>query len=262
MNTVIKECERRGWPVSATTTEWFCTVINVGGCDVGVQLAEGLLQEPRQLSESEKIQESQRERPRKRPLYILAPNGRLTLRIQCSEARLYGHWRDGKRRRLEDMLDAFMAYIEKAPEEKIKADKARAEAEKLAAEAEERRRVAEQLRLEEEERQAELRRARQRVLQAEQARVDELLADAESWEESRRLRAYIKERLSQARRAGKPIGRNSEFGKWLIWARAQADRLDPLVKSPPSILDTKPTPSPPAEERNSFADYLNSLGQR
>ena len=36
---------------------------------------------------------------------------------------------------------------------------------------------------------------------------------------------------------GKDISGDSELGKWLVWATAQADRLDPLKESPPSILD-------------------------
>ena len=68
--------------------------------------------------------------------------------------------------------------------------------------------------------------------------------------------------LRAGKLTGQDIGRESEFGKWLIWARAQADRLDPLVKSPPSILDTEPAPGPPVETRKSFAEIMNSLYER
>ncbi len=30
-----------------------------------------------------------------------------------------------------------------------------------------------------------------------------------------------------------------ELAEWIAWATSQADRLDPLAKSPPSILDGK-----------------------
>ena len=250
MDTLIKECERRGWTVRATATRCFCTVITVDGCDVGIRLVEAWRQEPRVLSESEKAREEQRERPRKRPPYNLTPNGRLTLRIECSEARLYGQWRDGKRRRLEDMLDDAVAHLAGTPEGKRQVDKALAVAE-------ERRREEERIRQEEEERQRE----QQRIRMAEQERVNKLLDDAESWEQSRRLRAYIEARLAKMKADGEDMTQESKSGKWATWARNQADRLDPLVKSQPSILDTAPDPDPPAESKKSFAEIMNSLGE-
>lgn len=33
------------------------------------------------------------------------------------------------------------------------------------------------------------------------------------------------------------INPESKFAKWLVWASLQADRLDPLNNSPPSILN-------------------------
>ena len=72
---------------------------------------------------------------------------------------------------------------------------------------------------------------------AEQARVDALIAESERWEKSNRLRDYIKAKMARAEAQGKDVGPNSAAGKWRKWALEQADRLDPLKKSPPSILD-------------------------
>ena len=33
---------------------------------------------------------------------------------------------------------------------------------------------------------------------------------------------------------------DSEMAKWVKWANEQADRLDPLKESPPSVLDNPP----------------------
>ncbi len=40
-----------------------------------------------------------------------------------------------------------------------------------------------------------------------------------------------------AETGGCEIGPDSEFGKWVTWARAQADRLDPLVANVTSVSD-------------------------
>ena len=76
---------------------------------------------------------------------------------------------------------------------------------------------------------------------AEQARVDALLADAEAWDQSHKLRAYINACVAKsqasAKTADSDIGAANEFRKWVAWAHAQTDRLDPLTESPPSVLD-------------------------
>lgn len=82
----------------------------------------------------------------------------------------------------------------------------------------------------------------------EQRRVDELLANAEAWHKSEKLRAYINAYMELVKKAVKMAGTKihpkSEIGRWETWAKQQADRLDPLVKSPPSILDDEPDTLP------------------
>jgi hypothetical protein len=38
---------------------------------------------------------------------------------------------------------------------------------------------------------------------------------------------------------GHDLSANSTKGERILWMKRQADRLDPLVESPPSILDRK-----------------------
>lgn len=45
-----------------------------------------------------------------------------------------------------------------------------------------------------------------------------------------------------AEKHGGEIKAGSELERWIIWALQQADRIDPLVDSPPSILDEKDEP--------------------
>ncbi len=45
------------------------------------------------------------------------------------------------------------------------------------------------------------------------------------------------EAVRAAHTAEGPVEPGSELAKWIEWAHQQADRLDPLCPSPPSILD-------------------------
>jgi hypothetical protein len=49
--------------------------------------------------------------------------------------------------------------------------------------------------------------------------------------------AYIEAVLQDAIGQHGSVDPDSETGRWIDWATMQADRLDPLVESPPSILD-------------------------
>lgn len=227
MNTLIKACEARGWSFRITKERWPDTIVDVEGCDVRVELVEGRRQEPRKLDQQE---EKWEDGSRKRGPYKLVPNGHLTLEIEGVGFWHREQWGDRKHRRLEDMLDDIIAGIGGSKAAKIRHDK-------YEAEAKEKQLEKERLRREEEERQQEL----QRILMAEQARVDNLLADAEAWDQSQKLRKYINACLVKARASTKNTGRKiapeSKFGKWLMWARAQADLLDPLAGSPAFIRD-------------------------
>jgi hypothetical protein len=135
-----------------------------------------------------------------------------------------------KRNRIEDAINGLLiSFVESAGRIRIRR--------RDEAEAQKRREEVERIRR---EREAELRRRReelQKRQQAEQARVDQLLAEADGWRSSRVLRAYIRTVESTVRRRDGMIEDGSELDQWLTWARCQADRLDPLVESPPSILD-------------------------
>ncbi|MCX6997172.1 MAG: hypothetical protein NTV49_08810 [Kiritimatiellaeota bacterium] len=232
MDTLLKACETRGWTTGMTPEYRPCTIVRVQDCVLHIVIEEGLRQSPRELDEWEKKWAI--EHPSKRDPYELVPNGRLKLKVCGVKFMHSGEWRDGKRRRVEDMLDDVIAHIGAAPEEKRREDEARAEAE-------ERRREQERLRQAEEER----RKERLRVWLAEKARVDELLADAEAAEQSRTVRAYIAAWIVKTEAAaGAKITPGSEADKWVTWARAQADRLDPLTESPPSLLDDKKPDDP------------------
>jgi hypothetical protein len=59
----------------------------------------------------------------------------------------------------------------------------------------------------------------------------------ENWKRSQTIREFLLIYRNQLQSEQQPIEVGSELEKWLDWAEQQADRLDPLVQSPPSILD-------------------------
>lgn len=157
------------------------------------------------------------------------PSGQLTLEIHGGG--WYGGyggqrtWRDTKTHRLEDRLNKFVAGLIKWAALTKERDEERKREEEV-------RRQKELRREEEARRLAELR----EQYKVEEARVNELLAQAKNFEESKRVRDLI-EAVREAQPADLPIVPGGEVDEWIEWAGRQADRLDPLRPSPPSILD-------------------------
>lgn len=78
-----------------------------------------------------------------------------------------------------------------------------------------------------------------RLHEQEKVKLEKLYSDSKAWHKSQQLRAYIEAvRLSEIRDGG-GIQSGSDLDEWIRWAHQQADRLDPLVESPQSILDEK-----------------------
>ncbi len=75
------------------------------------------------------------------------------------------------------------------------------------------------------------------MIQEEQDRIQKLVQDAENWNKSKLIRAYLKAVKEDVVERQGLIEPGSELNKWLTLANQQADRLDPLVKDSPSVLD-------------------------
>lgn len=104
---------------------------------------------------------------------------------------------------------------------------------------EELERQAQERRLEEQRRQerARVRAEKRALIKAERARVEQLMQWARDWNMSQTVRAFI-QATSEARLTDESIiPSDEEFERWAGWATQQADRMDPLKASPPSILD-------------------------
>jgi len=147
--------------------------------------------------------------------------GRFSLRIWKPWNALRKSWGDGKTRTIEDQLPEIVAgFMEialsgKAEDEKRASEKA--EAERVAAE----------------------RARRAEAIRKEEARVRALHRAAADWERADRIRRMIQAAEEGAKRAGQAVEPGTQFADWLAWAAQQADRLDPLMESPPSVIDAK-----------------------
>jgi hypothetical protein len=76
---------------------------------------------------------------------------------------------------------------------------------------------------------AERRRAEAEARRREEAeRFARLEAEASAWSKSQRLRAYADAVEREAIHRGIPVEPGTEVHRWLEWARAHADRLDPI----------------------------------
>jgi hypothetical protein len=104
---------------------------------------------------------------------------------------------------------------------------------------EESRRKAEQERIRREQ-EPELKRRQDELEQQqkqEREKVDSLFREANAWQQSKVIRDYLQTVEKLALERSGSIEEGNELSQWLQWARRQADRLDPLTPSPPSILD-------------------------
>lgn len=141
---------------------------------------------------------------------------------------LRGVWNDTKRRQVEACLGDVMLSLRRVAAWQA-AERAKAEARQVRYEAEQQRRAV--LRAE---------------IETERVRVEQLGKDAAAWRRAQDIRVFVDARAAQMaicashpdRASADGLANDPEAKRWLQWASDQADRLDPLRTSPPSIIDT------------------------
>jgi len=151
----------------------------------------------------------------------MVPTGILSLKLYEYHNYWRKQWADGKVQRVETCLNKFIVELHYF-----------VESEKAAAE-----RSHEQARVYEEKEAK--RKELIRLQQEEKARLEKLERDVVLWEKSESIRRFIKAYRLNAEAKGLPTAPDSEAGKWIEWATSTAARFDPLLESPPSILDDK-----------------------
>lgn len=154
------------------------------------------------------------------------------------------NWRDSEKRPLENSLDSFMKGLLNLAVHKR---------ERIRQKEEENRQQLERQRIRQEEER--LRAEKLRQIKEEQKRLSGLVSAAEAWKKSILVRDFINAVEAAARAGYYPIEPKEELKNWLKWASEQADRLDPVTPSPPSILDEadKTTEDSPASFKRPYS---------
>lgn len=213
MNALIAGLEKRKHKVSIENGQTYVTVLGEKFSIILEESSKRIDHEPTE-KEIRQMEKHFWMRPEK---YDYLPSGRLSLKIDKGTYGFRKSWSDGKKRRVENCLnDVVIALIDFAFKEKSR----RAEHERRERE----RKEYEKLKHE-----------KQEAIRKEKAKLNDLETVAEDWNKSQKLRLFIEavRQVSDEIR----IGSGEDVSDWLDWATQQADRLDPLVESPPSILD-------------------------
>ncbi|MCA9670670.1 MAG: hypothetical protein KC503_33970 [Myxococcales bacterium] len=221
-DALVRAFDARGWPCTVTDDT---TVVDVKGVAVGLRIEEAIDSERRPVKPDVNAFAFHFNRHET----FRTPSGRLLVAIEEQGRRLrrdmHRRWKDTKTRRMEDRLNNVIigmlrlaTAVREEDEDRERRQRAEAERQQqLQAALEEQRRL-------------------RHELAAEKQRVALLHDEAVRWKSSDTLRQYI-ERV-RARGAHPQLElAGAELDQWLSWADTQADRMDPFVKSPPSILD-------------------------
>lgn len=224
ISALLKTFESLGHKVSSGPT------ITVDGQSVSLSIREGTKAVEEELEASTESVTGRydffSERKRKKQI----PSGLLTVSIP--EAVGYWangcrkNWKDAKTQRIENCMNSIVAgVLEVASKKQEHEISLKQEAIKKAAEEK-------RLRLEAADR------AKKREEQKlEQRKLDKLLAQAKDLRRSREIRDFVVYVRQAHECKGSKIEVESELGKYLVWAELQADRLDPTVAAPETILD-------------------------
>ena len=215
MDALLKAAEKQGWEVRPGP------VFVVLGMEIQLALSEGLEYRPDAISKEKGDYHHL-------GYYWLKnriPSGELVLELDKSS---YGgpKVKEGYAKDLEERLPKAMARIVEIAGRKKQAELEHLEWERQWEERERRREEARQRNLE----------LKKRIL-VEQAKVDGLVREMGLWRQSHGLRAYVEARTRQHLAGRNANAMEEDFGKWRRWALDQAERMDPLCPSPPSILD-------------------------
>ena len=222
-DALLKVFAERGWAVAISGERTF---VHVDEMPIALRIEEGTEADERpvkpELTSSYSFHHERRD-------IVRRPSGHLSISIR-EESQLWGHaqrrnWNESDKRSIEDCLTAALVGMIKLAEA-MKAERARKEGE---ARKEEERRRRLQAAAEEQQR-------LHATVTAERSRVTALREQAKLWCEAQNLRGFVDEARKRSR-GPEPALQGPDLDRWAEWALAQADRLDPFVPSPPSILD-------------------------
>jgi len=154
--------------------------------------------------------------------YSYSPTGRLELEVSL---RVHDgtrcRWADGKKQRIEKILGGFIdalfdfaSFLRKRRRDQEERERRRLEWEQQRSE-------------------------KLKQIREEEGRLKELLAAVDAWHQSQRVRTYVEDVVERVKAHRSEEEIPDRFWTWVEWAQKQADRIDPLIEGPPSILDER-----------------------
>jgi hypothetical protein len=214
MNIFVVKIESEGMTIAPENTRPECE--NIHANVFGQSVSFGILERANQKNKREEKSYSWT-----RMVYDYEPSGLLEFHVGGYSYYGAKTWRDGKTRKLESLLSEFVAEL------MLEGRRKRVAAEARQKEELERRRK--------EERLEEL----AKLINEEDKKVRELNSWVKRWARAKRMRRFISALEREWKSQGIDSSQESERGQRIAWMKEQADRLDPLIPSPPSILDRK-----------------------
>jgi hypothetical protein len=220
VDALLKAFVVRGFEFKLRTGERDRSGILVDGEAMSFSIEDTAQRQAHRMTEEEKRKKEKGEWWSRAPAYDFVPKGKFTLKLDGGyTSSVRGTFTDGERQKLEDKLHEVIVSMT-----------AIAEVRKAERRTKERR---EEWLRDENARRAEVRKQQE----VESAALKKLETDTRDWNLATQMRNYIAAVEAKRRNEGADLSPESEVGRWLHWARAQADRLDPLTISPPSVLD-------------------------
>jgi hypothetical protein len=211
LNAVVLALENQGFSLSVNK-DTRDVVAKVFEREIGFELIEKYNQI--------RIPEYQRKDDFFAPKVRYEPNGILEFRVSHSR---YGQFamRDHKKLPLESQIAVMVgAFVRQARAAKLGAERERREEIKRREDEIQHQKLAE-------------------LIREEEKKVSNLDTWVTNWLRARHYREFIAALEQSWKEAGKNLSQEADHGKRLVWMLQQADRLDPLVESPSSILDRK-----------------------
>ena len=213
MDALIKALEVRGYTVFAKEKGFrSLTHLSMLGVDLEIGLQESYRQIERELTPQELRRKEKDRFFSIYPRYIYQPSGNLAVIVK--EPYLWDiqkTWSDGKKQRLENILNAVIIGLTKAARRNI--------------EIEAKRKADHEAWLE----RARKREEQERLAREKEARIQTLKQQVEAWRRSQDIRAFVEAVRQATVESGGEIIPESDIGRWIIWALETADQLDPLV---------------------------------
>jgi hypothetical protein len=211
MNAVVKFLESENFPftVKSETHEITAQVF-------GQNVPFSIVERARETSRKEV-----REYSYTRTVIKYQPSGELEFRAGDDGYR-YRKFRDRKTQKLETLIPKLAgAILREARDRVIRAEKRRLE------EIEERKKTQERAALAEQ-------------IAEEEKKLKNLESWVNSWTRAQEMRDFIAALEKTWQKEGQDLSPESPKGQRIFWMKQQADRVDPLIESPKSILDRRP----------------------